>query len=507
MLIDDDEYTSSVPLTKAMVFTDESRLSRQIADERYGPSGYNGRFIKPTYDPQTWASLLTQSSRLSRAIRVLARNTVGLGYHFTPYRPEDELTDAEKVRFERESRMLEKLFSLPNPEQSTPELFECLKIDEEATGDWWLEVTRDRRGRINGLYHVPSTTMRITEDGSKYLQARRGGTAIIHFVPFGAKNNIDPKSGERKRLAWNKRASEIVHRRIYTPDDDWYGAPRFVSAAAAIASTRLSQQWNINFLRNSAHLPYAVIVEGGNLNHDSRVNIQSFIDREGKGVQNAGRVLLLEPELEHVPNAMRGSVKIRLEKIAVGLTDDGSFLKLREADNEEVRESLGTAKIMLGTFTDANKSNALIALRVTVQQEIIPDILRKEHTINNTIVRDMGARVARFNFVRPKVLDSLQEAVLVQKLMTSCSVNELRGILSELRGKRLAPIDNELARVPLAFFQRPEMLESAESLISQINTRTKELTADPPDITLKKSQGENSLLPDNIVNLIPDKAV
>ena len=481
MLFDAPNSSEMISLAKASVYTDDLRPSR--VQDRTDYTAFNAEnAIEPMYNPKVWSALLNQSSRLSRAVRVLARNTVGLGFYVSSRTPLDEMSPAEQEQFKRESEALEQLFDSPNPEQSTPELFECLKIDEEATGDWWMEVVRDRSGKIAGLYHAPSTTMRIAVDGRHFLQSRAGGKNLIHFTSFGDKRVLDPRTGKEAALPWDKRASEVIHRRIYTPDDDWYGAPRFVPAAAAISSTRLSQMWNINFLRNSAHSPYAVIVEGGNLNHESKELIRAFVNREGKGVANAGRVLLLEPELDHTPATMRNGVKIRLEKISVGLADDGSFLKLREADNEEIREVLGTAKILLGTFTDTNKSNATIALRVTVQQEIEPDIARKEHTINHTIVKDMGIKLAKFRFKRPKILDPLQDASLIMKLMTAFSVNDLREALSELRSTHMPPMDHPLARVPMAFFKDPKMLASAEALVESVVERTRELSEDPPEV-------------------------
>lgn len=503
-----------IPIAKAMVFSEGGLHSRIMTTSLR----FNGdEIVKPKRDPSAWANMLEQSSRLSRAIRVLARNTVGMGWEVVPAKLETELNRLELSRYRRERDELEALLDRPNAEQSLAEILECYKIDEEGTGTGYLEAVRNQAGRTAALYHAPSLTMRVATktapSGHQLFAQKRSSTSRLrYFAPFGSQTGVNPDTGEVSSAPFDKRASEIIRSRIYSPHDDWYGEPRFVPAAPAIMSTRLGQQWNINFLRNSAHVPYAVIVEGGNLDSTSMKLIQTFIEREGKGVSNAGRVLLLQPDLENLPPEHQKNVKIKLEKIAVGLSDDGGFLKLREADNEDIREVLGMAKIMLGTFTDANKSNAVIALRVTVQQEIEPEIQRKEHMLNNTLVRDLGMTVARIRLKRPRVLDALQAASLTTKLMSALSLNELRRIASELLDMHLPPVSGKLADIPRGFFNDAKMLMQAEELESKIVERVRAVVqmtggGDPVDVTPTSGESEvRSLLPDNfdnVVSLVP----
>ena len=503
-----------IDVVKAMVFASSPELGSRVV-----PSA--GRFdgvdhMVPRYDPAQWANMLQLSSRLSRAVRVMARNTVGLGLDVVPVRPEERMSRRAQVLFERERDRLERLLDMPNAEQSMPEVLECYKIDEEATGTGYLEAVRDAFGVVAALYHAPSVSMRVSDrvaaGGRPMFIQRRSSTSDPRwFAPFGERTAYDPVTGRPAAASSaGARASEIIRSRIYTPDDDHYGAPRFVPAAPAIMSTRLGQQWNINFLRNSAHLPYAVIVEDGNLDKTSLDMVQTFIEREGKGVENAGRILLLQPDLKDQVPGVRSNTRIRLEKIAVGLTDDGSFLKLREADNEDVREVLGLAKILLGTFTDANRSNAVIALRITVQQEIEPEIVRKEHMLNSTIVRDMGMRLAKIRLRRPKVLDALQEASLTQKLLGALSMNELRAAASRLLGVHLEPMAGRMADIPRGFFQDARLLMQAEELESKIVERLAAILgqAGPVDGNADSREADPAgLLPaefDNVVSLMKE---
>ena len=483
---------NDIQLVKAMVFKDTDVPSLQLP----GLDRFNGtEAIRPVVDPEQASRMLALSGRLSRAVRVYARNVAGLGLRVEPKRPEEQLGPRAKIRFQREKDAIERLFERPNLEQSMPEVLECYAIEEQSTGTGYLETVRHANGEIGAIYHAPSKSMRVAvrqaPSGSQLFMQRRSPTAPIRwFAPFGEPTAIHPETG--KPVTGDRRASEIIRTRIHSADDEWYGAPRFMPAAPSILSTRLGQQWNISFLRNSAHMPYAVIVEGGNLNAGSTALIRDFIDREGKGVSNAGRVLLLEPNLENVPPEHQKNVRIKLEKLAIGISDDGSFLKLRQADDTAVREVMGLPEILLGTFTDANKSNAVIALRVTIQQEIEPEIQRKEWMLNNTIVRSMGATIARVRLVRPRVLDNLQEASLTQKLLTSLSMNELRAISSRLLDVHLPPIESDMARIPKGFFEDAHMLMKAEELESRIVERLKQLGHDATGLMPEVDGGTDS---------------
>lgn len=474
-----------VLLYKALILRDPVHPSQLVDDDTY--FNYGGDVIEPVYDPLEWSKLFERSARLAQAVRARARNTVGLGVRVEPVRPLELLSKEDREVYEQEAEVLNDFIEDANPEVSFEEVLECAVIDEQLSGDGWIEVPRDKRGLPRRLYHASSPSMRIgldkTPAGNQLLVQRRlAGTVTRYFRPFGDPSSIDPETGKGAKLPWNKRSSEIIHFRTYTPLDDWYGAPRHAPALQAIVSSILGKQSNVNFIRNLPRIPAAVIAEGAGLTAESRKSLTDLIQHEGKGVQNAGRLLVLEPELENIPPALRQNVRIRIEKLSMGVTEDGSFQEMRKLDDEEVREAVGIPKLLLGTFDDANKSNSVIALRIAVQQEFEPEIHRKEFLINRTIVRGLGLRFARVHLVRPKILDALQDAALVQKLMVGYSVNDLRAVISQLRGERLEPVDHPLAQIPLAFFKDPKMLAAAEVLVDEAVTTTRPASRPTPEV-------------------------
>ena len=491
---------------KTLLMGDTATPTRQYPDETVL---HVGAYIFPKYDPVQLADVPNKSSRLMRAIRAKARNTVGLGYDIVPdARLEHDMAPADYETFRHEADDLYGLFDQLNAEQDLSEVLESWSIDEEVTGDGWIEFVQDRAGVIRRGYHAPSRSMRIstrisTAGNRLLLQIRAGMARIRYFRPFGDPTTVNPETGEpNPALPWNLRASQMIHTRVYVPDDDWYGAPRWIACLPGILSTRLGQEWNLAYIRNAANTPFAAILEGGSLSAESRQTISGMLDREAKGARNAGRAILLEPELSGGSPALAATTKIRIEKIGIGTQEDGSFLKLRSVEVEEVREAMGIPLMLLGTFTDANKSNAVIALRVAVQQEFEPEIQRIEGRLNRTVVRARGARFARLRLRRPKILDPLQDASVVQKLMTAYTLNELRQIAADLRGERYYPSDTPLADVPMGFFRNPQDLEVVEHIVGQITDAVQDRTARGAEVYKVNGDG-GTLLPPEFDRVVP----
>jgi capsid portal protein len=244
--------------------SDESGKSQQIAGnpfERMAP----GEYVQPKYNPDVWAAAMDQNTRLGRSIRTFARNTVGLGWYIEPIHKITPKTPKEEQEIvAEETKILHKLFERPNEEMPITQLFYLEKVDEEATGDGYIEVTRNNAGKIGNLFHAPTITMRIrvrkVSDNVKvggYVQIR--GNEKRYFKEFGDKGVMNAKTGQYYEgdspLPPSERATEIIHFRVYSPTSTWYGAPRYVSAAPAISGNRLAAIRNVNFFDNDAPQP------------------------------------------------------------------------------------------------------------------------------------------------------------------------------------------------------------------------------------------------------------
>jgi len=436
-----------------------------------------GEFVPPPFNPGIWAQTLKINTRLARCIRSFARNTVGLGWAIEPVHTiTEETPEEDKKAVAEQTEALRKFFGYPNPLMPLTEIFYLEKVDEEATGNGYVEVVRNNAGRIVRMFHVPSVTIRkrIIKEGNQsvvsgFVQIR--GSQKRYFKDFGDKKVVDAFSGKayegQGALPAEKRATEILHFLIYDPGSSYYGAPRYTPAATAIAGNRQAAIRNVNFFENDAVPRMALLVSGGKINAESMQQIEDFVRAKGRGVENAHRVMIVQVEPLKVGFQQQNKVQVELKPLTVGVTEDASFSQYREANDEEVREIFGLGQIFFKA-EGANRANAQVSREITNEQELEPDRLSKEYVINQTIVEDilfqlMGATGdetdeeveefrkkvhVRFRFARLTLTDPLDEARMNQiyASLGAITPNEMR----ESMGKAPYPKDYFFADKPLA---------------------------------------------------------
>lgn len=449
-----------------------SKKSKQLGDFQQ----IVGEFVPPPFNPSIWAQTLKVNTRLARCVRTFARNTVGLGWSIEPIHPVTEETPKEvREAIREQTAALRSFFNRPNPLMPLSEIFYLEKVDEEATGNGYVEVVRNNGGKIVRLFHVPSVTLRkrIIKDGQKvevsgFVQIR--GSQKRYFKDFGDRRVMDAISGKYSEgengVPPERRATEIIHFLIYDPSSSYYGAPRYAPSATAIAGNRQAAIRNVNFFENDAVPRMALLVSGGKLNAESMQQIEDFVRAKGRGVENAHRVMIVQVEPYKVGFQQQGKVMVDLKPLTVGVTEDASFSQYREANDEEVREIFGLGQIFFKA-EGANRANAQVSREITNEQELEPDRLAKEYVINQTIVDDilfqmMGATgdedeeeleeyrkkiQVRFRFARLTLTDPLDEARMNQMYASLGAVtpNELR----EAIGKPAYPKDYFFADKPL----------------------------------------------------------
>lgn len=438
-------------------------------------------FVPPAFNPNTWAQTLKISTRLARCVRSYARNTVGLGWHIEPIHPVTPETEKkEKKTIEEQTEILRSLFMHPNEKMPFSEICYLVKVDEESTGNGYLEVVRNNSGKIVKLYHAPATTMRRRvmkgEDGREqivygYLQIRNNRKR--YFKEFGDRRVMDAEKGEfyegAKVLPSGKRATEILHFLIYDPTSSYYGAPRYVSASTAIAGNRQAAIRNVSFFENDAVPRMALLISGGRLAGESVQQIEDFIRGKGHGADQAHRVMVIQVEPTKVGFQQQGKAMVELKPLTVGVTEDQSFGAYRKDNDEEVREIFGMHPIFF-TGDNVNKASATVGREITNEQEFEPDRLSKEYTINQTIVADLLTEMfgndnktpdddeqmmeyrknirVQFRFARLTLTDPLDQARMDQiyGMLGAITPNEMR----ERLNKAPYPKDYFFADKPLS---------------------------------------------------------
>lgn len=399
----------------------------------------SGQFLEPPTNPNTWAAAMEQSTRLNKCIKTFSRNTVGLGWEIVPIATITEQTPQKvKTQIHEETERLKKLFTRPNRKMPFTKVMELMKTDEEATGNGYLEIVRNNAGDIEQIWHIPATTIRIRNpkkvpwmapDGHPgYIQIR--GQAKRYFREFGDDNVINAQTGEKAKgaLPIEKRATEIIQFMIYAPRSTWYGIPRYIAAAPAIAGNRLAALRNVRFFENDAVPRMIIAVTGSGLTTSSIKSLENFVRRGGKGVEKAHRIMVLQTERRRIGTA-DSKAGINVIPLTVGMQEDASFMAYRLANDEEVRQAFGIGKAFF-TTDDVNRASMESSRRITNEQEFEPDRVEKEYIMNETVVADksVGAETVALRFKRPRSDDPLEKAQ-VEKIYASMGAltpNELR---------------------------------------------------------------------------------
>jgi capsid portal protein len=456
------------PVEKAYGVLGESRVdeskpgSQQLPPENI-TSGIDrfDEIVTPPIDLKLWASQLARNTRLNRGVRIIARNTVGLGWSIVPAEKVDEdTTEEELAAIETETQRVKAFFDNLHPMQPFQSLFECVVVDEEATGNGYFEVTRTGNGDLEFMYHIASITMRVLRDGRGYVQIRGGSRK--YFKKYGDSRTMDAYTGlfsdeegfggenfkEGDAIPVERRATEVIHFLLYSPLSEFYGLPRFIPAGAAIAGNFHSARRNVAFFQNDAVPRMAVMVSGGALDAASKETVAKLF-QEGQGADQAHRIIVLQTTNEGVGVEEKNTAKIELKPLTVNTTEDGSFLNYRRMNDEEIRESLGLSEVYFKS-EKLTKASATVAKSTTDEQEFEPARILKETIINKMIVASpagLNAKRVRFRFARPETNDPLERSQ-VHKNYSDIGVLTSNEIRIDL-GRDPLPKSEEWAQVPL----------------------------------------------------------
>lgn len=246
------------------------------------------------------------------------------------------------------------------------ELLHRVVCDWETLGNGYLEIARDRSGRIAELGHVHGQTIYHLQQGRElggYVQELDSRT---EFAPFGTADG----------------RNELLHFRRYTPLSSFYGAPSWVAALEAL---RLDQQKKIfysAFFANFAVPSMAVVLEGAEFDENTEKKLREGL-LQTRGVENAHRTLLLSIPFENA--------KVHFEKLALDLKDM-PFDKLSQATREEILAAHAVPPRLVGIVTAGSlggQSEAEGQMNIFINSGIMPRRAFVERRVKR-LLRDVG---------------------------------------------------------------------------------------------------------------------
>ena len=292
-----DAGTLAVRVAEAAAREHVSKASAQIHDDRRG-----GRWVEPRIGTTDLLAFLDWNTWHRRCCIVKSQLVAGLGWRLS--RDGEPVWDTSTGEGDLDDPAVALLLR-PSPDDGVmpfDAVLYRLLMDYHSTGDGFLEVVRNGRGRVAELYHVPARTMRVGVQRGSYFQVK--ATREEAFAQFGHGLRGGTVRGAR---------NEMIHVKEYDPSSDDYGMPGWVGALASMGLDRTVLEFNTRLFQNSMMAHLAVVVEGGRLSEAGRTALKDFIRQRATGVENAGKILLIEDENDRV--------KIRFEKLNLDVKD------------------------------------------------------------------------------------------------------------------------------------------------------------------------------------------
>lgn len=354
--------------------------------------------VMPPYDLSTLAQLYDENAILHSTVDARVMNTVALGIEWEATtkatrqieRSSGNETRANKTRIshQKEIDMLNDLFDELNEEETLIET--CIKVwtDVLTTGNGYMEIGRTIGGKIGYVGHIPSMLVRVRRPRDGFVQ--QANHTYVFFRNFGDTDTIDPVNGD-------PLPNEIIHFKLYTPTNSFYGVPPSVSALSAIVGDKFAKEFNIDYFENKAIPRYAIILKGVKLSAQSKNELISYFRNEIKG-KNHGTLIVPLPSTIGVQTP----ADVKFEKLETGI-QEGSFDKYRKANRDEIIIAYRTPPTKVGVFDNANLSVSRDADKTFKSQVIGPDQTVLEKKINRIVKEFTDLFV--LNFIQFDIID------------------------------------------------------------------------------------------------------
>lgn len=354
---------------EAIVFKSEQEHVMKAATAITKEGGEVG-VIEPPYDPISLTELLEYNSYHRRCCEIKASISVGMGYIVTPIDPNvTESADVNKIN----------QFIDTMGRSNFINAIRKVQMDFEVFNYGFFEIERGSGGKVIAIYHIPAKYSKLKPEGNGYNLEQRVGTDTKHFVPYGTE---DPEKREYIMLT------------RYSPKNVHYGTPEYSGALATIILDRNAVEYNANFFENNAIPASIVTIKNGTVSKETKEAIESLFVSKAKGVDNAGRTVLLQTNGR--------DLEIKVDKLSHE-SKDSSYQNLRKDNRDEIISAHGVPPRLIGVMSSSQlggTGEVEQQLKMFGETTIKPRQEAMENILNDLIFRqglEITDAVLKFN--------------------------------------------------------------------------------------------------------------
>jgi PBSX family phage portal protein len=453
--------------------------------------------IAPPFNLTSLLRMTSENSVLKQCIEAMVTNISGHGYRLEYVGPENENTTDAAVS---EAAAIKAFMRHPNEEYSMLELRKRVRWDMEAVGNGYIEMARDRKGRVSALWHVPAHLVRITEhdkeptkvavelprfDGPdrrnikkhfrRYVQIK--GAKKVYFKEYGDPRNIDPRTGkEDAALAYEDTATEILHISHYHAGNV-YGLPRWINNVVAIQGAKQAELTNLDFFNENAVPAMMVMVSGGLITQATLDSIEGHFTAI-KGRQAMNRVMFIEAYGDAEAKDEKGNIpppRLEVKTLDDSRPSDGLFLDYDQRQTDKVRGSFRLPPIFTGQSQEYTRATASTSYDVAEGQVFGPDRVTEDDMINDKILGGYGLSFWRVKSNPPKITDpsNIVKAMEAFETVGAMTPNIAIGMANSLFDLDIEDVQYEWGNYPFSVIKdmaAKGMVAGFEAVLSSIPT-------------------------------------
>lgn len=178
---------------------------------------------------------------------------------------------------------------------------------------------------------------------------------------------------------------QVIMLRWPAPLDIYAGHSPLPALSYDIDNERAQSQWSESFYRNSA-LPGGVLQVGTRLGEDEFLELVDRWNRQHRGVQNAGRVAVLE-QGTFTPLAYTQK--------------DMQFVEMRQFTKQAILDAYGFPKFGLGDVEDVNRASADASKSYMAESLNIPRLERIKAAVNFELLPMFGLPGQEYDYDSP----------------------------------------------------------------------------------------------------------
>lgn len=213
-------------------------------------------------------------------------------------------------------------------------------------GNGYLEVVRNKAGRITGIHHIPACEVHIYLENSKYDYHYRidgtdefDGTSVRRFAAWDDREDFIKRAtsvGRDRKGSWvdfdlpvrggeedaDYYVSEVIHFRRPSSQSKWYGFPDWLSCVASIELVQMLMQHNFDFFLNRGVPEFMALFLGSQIDPSDWKKIEDAL-KGNIGMGNSFKTVIanlnVDPEF-----------RVQIEKLAMDQNGEDIFGKMRE---------------------------------------------------------------------------------------------------------------------------------------------------------------------------------